>query len=90
MSCAHTTILDQPGWSEPEPDSADGCVDCVAAGRQVWSHLRLCLTCGHVGCCDSSPYRDATTHFERSGHPVMRSFEPGERWRWCYEDKRIV
>ena len=49
-----------------------------------WVHLRVCLTCGHVGCCDSSPPRHATVHYERTGHPVMRSLEPGEAWRWCF------
>jgi uncharacterized UBP type Zn finger protein len=50
--------------------------------------LRLCLTCGHVGCCDSSPNRHATKHFHKSGHPVVASFEPGERWGWCYVDDK--
>jgi Zn-finger in ubiquitin-hydrolases and other protein len=49
-----------------------------------WVHLRVCLTCGHVGCCDSSPPRHATVHFQQTGHPVMRSAEPGESWRWCF------
>lgn len=84
--CAHTQGL----GAEPEPDSPDGCADCLALGRTVWSHLRLCLACGHVACCDSSPYRHATAHFVASGHPVMRSFEPGESWRWCYVDERLV
>ncbi|WLP89176.1 UBP-type zinc finger domain-containing protein [Gordonia sp. NB41Y] len=63
---------------------ADECEDCVAMGEHHWSHLRKCLECGHIGCCDSSPRRHATAHFHDSGHPVMRSAEPGERWRWCY------
>ncbi len=50
----------------------------------AWVHLRVCLTCGHVGCCDSSGPRHATAHFRRTGHPVMRSAEPGEAWRWCF------
>ena len=53
-------------------------------------HLRLCLTCGNVGCCDSSKNRHAGKHFEDTGHPVMRSFQPGESWRWCYVDEAIV
>ena len=53
----------------------------------AWVHLRLCLYCGHVGCCDSSPGRHATHHYEHVGHPVMASFEPGERWGWCYPDE---
>ncbi|MDQ5844990.1 MAG: UBP-type zinc finger domain-containing protein [Acidobacteriota bacterium] len=66
--------------------SADGCEDCLRIGS-AWLHLRLCLTCGHVGCCDSSPNRHATKHFHQSGHPIIQSFEPGEDWRWCYIDE---
>ena len=54
-----------------------------------WVHLRVCLTCGHVGCCDSSPPRHASVHFERTGHPVMQSVEPGESWRWCFVDELL-
>jgi len=61
--------------------SADGCEDCLRIGGE-WVHLRLCLTCGHVGCCDESPNRHATAHFRSSGHPVIRSFEPDESWIW--------
>ena len=63
--------------------SAQGCEECLAIGSG-WVHLRLCLTCGHVGCCDSSPNRHAT------GHPVVRSFEPGEDWKWCYVDELMI
>ena len=63
----------------------NGCAECLRDGTR-WVHLRLCLTCGHVGCCDSSPGRHATAHFAETGHPVIRSFEPGEAWRWCYID----
>ncbi len=69
---------------DPEPLNTDGCLDCVALGEETWTHLRMCLTCGGVRCCDSSPHRHATAHFHGSDHPVMRSFEPGETWRWCY------
>jgi CPA1 family monovalent cation:H+ antiporter len=62
------------------------CVECLASGTS-WVHLRRCLTCGHVGCCNSSPGRHADAHFRKSGHPVMRSDEPGESWRWCYIDE---
>jgi CPA1 family monovalent cation:H+ antiporter len=65
----------------PPPDA---CADCVAEGRSDWVHLRLCLACGHIGCCDSSPRRHATAHYEHEGHPVVRSYEPGEGWRWCF------
>jgi CPA1 family monovalent cation:H+ antiporter len=61
-----------------------GCAECLATGHHDWVHLRLCLTCGHVGCCDSSPGRHATAHHEATGHPVIRSHQPGETWRWCY------
>lgn len=67
------------------PQSHDGCPQCIAEG-QHWVALRMCLTCGFVGCCDSTPGRHSTKHFEETGHPVMRSFEPGEEWRWCYVD----
>jgi hypothetical protein len=63
----------------------EGCEECLRDGTR-WVHLRLCLTCGHVGCCDSSPQRHATRHFQETEHPVMRSFEPGEAWRWCFVD----
>jgi hypothetical protein len=67
--------------------SGDGCVECLAAGGR-WVHLRICQTCGHVGCCDSSPGRHATAHFhEHPGHPLVRSYEPGEDWWWCYADE---
>ena len=65
--------------------SADGCEDCLRIGDS-WVHLRLCMTCGHVGCCDDSKNKHATAHFRRTGHPIMRSFEPGEDWGWCYVD----
>ena len=66
--------------------SAHGCSDCLASGG-TWVHLRLCLTCGHVGCCDNSPNRHATRHYHQSKHPVIRSFEPGEPWGYCYADE---
>jgi len=62
------------------------CEDCVKVGDS-WVHLRLCLTCGHVGCCDSSKNRHARKHFHDSTHPLIRSAEPGERWIWCYVDE---
>jgi len=66
--------------------SADGCEDCLAIGDE-WVHLRLCLTCGHVGCCDSSPNRHASRHAQAAGHPVVQSIEPGEDWVWCFLDE---
>ncbi len=62
------------------------CEDCVKTG-DTWVHLRLCLTCGHVGCCDSSKNKHATKHFHSTSHPLIRSIEPGERWMWCYVDE---
>jgi uncharacterized UBP type Zn finger protein len=79
--CAHVDSLPRP---EPAPRS-DTCLGCVAAGTHP-VQLRLCLECGHVGCCDSSPLRHATGHFAETGHPIMRTFEPGEDWRWCFVD----
>ena len=66
--------------------SADGCEDCLRIGDS-WMHLRLCMTCGHVGCCDSSPNKHATAHFRESGHPLIRSAETGEEWSWCFLDE---
>lgn len=62
-----------------------GCEECLATGDS-WVHLRLCLTCGHVGCCDSSKNKHATRHFHATGHPLVTSLERGERWAWCYAD----
>jgi uncharacterized UBP type Zn finger protein len=68
-----------------EPSSTRGCPQCIAQGSP-WMHLRLCLTCGEVGCCDSSPNRHASKHAAEHGHPIVLSFEPGEDWCWCYVD----
>jgi uncharacterized UBP type Zn finger protein len=64
------------------------CPECVKLGDR-WVHLRMCLECGHVGCCDSSQNRHATAHFHASGHALIRSLEPGERWVWCYVDEIV-
>jgi CPA1 family monovalent cation:H+ antiporter len=69
----------------PAPITPDGCEECLRDGYE-WVHLRLCMECGHVGCCNSSPEMHADRHYNETGHPVMRSFEPGEAWRWCYVD----
>ncbi|HKN44783.1 MAG TPA: UBP-type zinc finger domain-containing protein, partial [Propionibacteriaceae bacterium] len=71
-----------------DPNGPGICEDCVREGTRT-VHLRICLSCGNVGCCDSSVGRHASRHFTRTLHPVMRSFEPGESWRWCYLDERI-
>jgi uncharacterized UBP type Zn finger protein len=65
--------------------SGDGCRECLLDGSS-WVHLRLCLECGHVGCCDSSPNKHATKHFHAQHHPIIASFEPGEDWKFCYVD----
>jgi hypothetical protein len=81
-SCTH---LDSVEITEL-PEAVEGCEDCLVVGDQ-WCHLRICLSCGHVGCCDSSPNRHATAHAESSGHPIMRSIQPGEDWSWCFVDE---
>ena len=67
------------------PGEIAGCADCLAIGGS-WVHLRMCMSCGKIGCCDSSPNRHATRHANESGHPIIRSAEPGENWSWCYID----
>lgn len=79
--CAHTADLG------PVLPRTRGCEECLAAGYEDWQHLRVCMTCGHVGCCDSSKERHASRHHAATGHPVMRSVEPGETWGWCFEDE---
>jgi uncharacterized UBP type Zn finger protein len=69
--------------------SGHGCAECLRTGG-VWVHLRLCMTCGHVGCCDNSPGKHATKHFHGSAHPVIRSYEPGEDWGYCYPDELFL
>ncbi len=78
-ACEH--LADAPDRAQPR--TPEGCEECLEQGLE-WVHLRLCLTCGHVGCCDSSVGKHATGHFNDTDHPVMRSFEVGEAWRWCY------
>ena len=71
------------------PKTPDGCEECLASGDE-WVHLRLCLECGHVGCCDDSPNKHATKHFHKTKHPVMRSFEPDEDWGFCYVEDLFI
>jgi uncharacterized UBP type Zn finger protein len=71
------------------PGTPAGCEECLRAGMR-WVHLRLCLECGHVGCCDQSIGKHATKHFHQTRHPVMRSFQPGEDWGWCYVDELML
>jgi len=68
------------------PVPVEGCEECLATGGR-WVHLRMCQTCGHIGCCDSSPGRHATGHYHATTHPIIRSAEPGEDWSWCYVDE---
>lgn len=81
-ACGH---LDQVQYLAPDGEIA-GCPQCMAVG-DTWVHLRMCQKCGQIGCCDSSPNRHATAHFRESGHPIVRSVQPGEDWSWCYEDE---
>lgn len=81
--CAHLEVIHDVA----APPHA--CEDCVREGTQ-WVHLRQCLECGHVGCCDSSPMRHATAHWHDEGHPMVRSAEPGEEWAWCYADSLVL
>ncbi len=85
-SCDHLENVRSRMGATP---SAPGCEECLKTGGS-WVHLRLCLTCGHVGCCDSSPNRHATRHFHSTQHPVIRSYEPGEEWAYCYVDDQFV
>lgn len=80
VACTHLWAI------RPVRPSAPGCEDCLRIGGW-WVHLRMCLSCGHVGCCDASPNRHATKHFRATGHPLIRSLEPGEDWIWCYIDE---
>lgn len=79
--CVH--IPDELGTVQPQ---AEGCQECLAMGSS-WVHLRACVECGHVGCCDASPHHHADAHFRSNrDHPLIRSFEPGEAWWYCFED----
>lgn len=82
---AQCTHLDQVQITQL-PDSVAGCEDCLKSG-DGWLHLRICLACGKVGCCDDSPNRHARAHAASSGHPLIRSIEPGEDWAWCFIDE---
>ena len=78
-----------PAVRNVAPRTPDGCEECLATGMR-WVHLRLCQECGHVGCCDNSQGKHATKHFHASHHALMRSFEPGEDWSWCYVDELFI
>ena len=83
--CSHLGSI-TPQQFGRKANTPNGCEECLASG-DTWVHLRLCLECGHIGCCDSSKNKHATKHFHRVKHPVIRSFQPGERWLWCYVDE---
>ena len=84
LACSHASAI-----RPVTPSSADSCLECLAAGDR-WVHLRICLTCGHVGCCNDSKNRHATAHYHATGHPVIQSYEPGETWRYCYADDAVL
>ena len=84
-ACTHTGSIQ---LTQLPPD-IPGCEDCLRTGDR-WLHLRMCMTCGHIGCCDSSPNRHARGHAETSGHPIIRSAEPGEGWSYCFLDDVVL
>jgi uncharacterized UBP type Zn finger protein len=84
VQCTHTEMIEVV-----EPSSMDGCSECLRTGDR-WLHLRLCLSCGEVACCDSSPNQHASKHATTAGHPIAASFEPGENWAWCYVDQVML
>lgn len=77
------------GKHEVSAATPEGCEECLAMGDR-WVHLRLCLSCGHVGCCDSSKNKHASAHFRKTNHPAVKSFQPGEEWGWCYADEVLI
>ncbi|OFZ54405.1 MAG: hypothetical protein A2428_16075 [Bdellovibrionales bacterium RIFOXYC1_FULL_54_43] len=83
-NCSHLNQI-----QEVKPRTPEGCEECLKSGDE-WVHLRLCRTCGHVGCCDNSKNRHATKHFHKTHHPIIQSFQPGEDWMWCYVDQSIL
>jgi uncharacterized UBP type Zn finger protein len=78
-SCSHL------GEVRDVQPSGDGCQECLAVG-DTWFHLRMCMSCGHIGCCDQSKNRHASAHFRSVAHPIIQSYEPNEDWWWCYVD----
>ena len=80
-ACTHLSQI-----RDVKPRTPNGCEECLKSGMR-WVHLRLCLSCGHVGCCDNSIGKHATAHFHATEHPIIKSFEPREEWKWCYVDK---
>jgi CPA1 family monovalent cation:H+ antiporter len=83
-TCGHLETV-----ADVVPSTTEGCEDCLREGSG-WVHLRECLGCGHVGCCDNSARRHATAHWHATQHPIMRSFEPDEDWGWCFADEVLL
>lgn len=83
-TCSHLSTI-----QDVRPSTTEGCEDCLREGSW-WVHLRECLECGHVGCCDNSPRRHATAHWRGTSHPLVQSFEPDEDWAWCYPDELFL
>ena len=81
--CTHLNMI-----KDVRPNTK-GCEECLASGME-WMHLRMCMECGHVGCCDNSQGKHATKHYHRSKHPIMKSIEPGEDWMWCFIDEIVI
>ena len=88
MAAAECTHLDQVEILEV-PAEVAGCKECLEEGAQ-WVHLRMCQSCGHIGCCDNSIGKHATAHYEQSKHPIIRSAQPGEDWSWCFPDELMM
>lgn len=84
VDCSHLSSV-----KDVSPSSMDGCEECLKIGDR-WVHLRMCLLCGKVGCCDNSKNRHARAHYYETGHTLIVSFEPGEDWIWCYEDDTVI
>jgi Zn-finger in ubiquitin-hydrolases and other protein len=82
VACTHLDTVE----IKELPPAVDGCEECLRMGSP-WCHLRICLACGHVGCCDSSPNKHASAHAREQGHPIIRSIQPGEDWSWCFVDE---
>ena len=82
-TCTHLDVI---RVRPPDPRAVEGCEECLKTG-DPWVHLRACLTCGKIGCCDSSPNRHASRHAHEASHPLVHSAEPGEDWTWCYIDE---
>ena len=88
MACHHFDHVNLKELPSASASHAKGCAECIKMG-DTWVHLRLCMNCGHVGCCDSSKNKHATKHFHTTKHPIVRSIEPGEEWGWCFIDEEM-